>query len=112
MSSIVIRNGRIVTAVDDYRADILIENERIVTIGERLEVGSHVDSHDASDLLVIPGGVDCHTHMENTFGASTTCDTFETGTRAAAFGGTTTIPDFASHHRHTSPPPPIPRPPE
>jgi dihydropyrimidinase len=103
MSSIVIRNGRIVTAVDDYRADILIEKGRIATIGERLEVGSHVDSHDASGLLVIPGGVDCHTHMENTFGASTTCDTFETGTRAAAFGGTTTILDFAFQHRDTSP---------
>lgn len=103
MTSIVIRNGRIVTAVDDYRADVLVENERIVAIGEHLAVGSHVMEHDASGLLVLPGGVDCHTHMENTFGASTTCDTFESGTRAAAFGGTTTIVDFAFQREHTSP---------
>jgi dihydropyrimidinase len=103
MDSLVIRNGRVVTAVDDYRADVLVEGGRIVTIGETLTVGEHVEEVDASGLLVLPGGIDCHTHMENTFGASTTCDTYESGTRAAAFGGTTTIVDFAFQRADTSP---------
>ncbi len=102
MASSVIRNGRIVTAIDDYKADILIEDGRIVAIGERLVTGGHVAEHDAAGRLVLPGGVDCHTHMENTFGASTTCDTFESGTKAAAFGGTTTIVDFAFQRRETN----------
>ena len=103
MDSVLIRNGRVVTAVDDYRADVLVENGRIVTIGEALSVGEHVGEVDASGLLVLPGGIDCHTHMENTFGASTTCDTYESGTKAAAFGGTTTIVDFAFQREDTSP---------
>ncbi len=103
MTSSIIRNGRVVTAIDDYRGDVLIENGRIVALGENLAVGNHVAEHDASNLLVLPGGVDCHTHMENTFGASTTCDTFESGTRAAAFDGTTTIVDFAFQRAATSP---------
>lgn len=103
MTSALIRNGRIVTAVDDYRADVLVENGRIVAIGEKLSVGTHVPAHDAAGLLVLPGGVDCHTHLENTFGQSTTCDTFESGTKAAAFGGTTTVVDFAFQNRATSP---------
>jgi dihydropyrimidinase len=95
MSAKLIRNGRIVTAVDDYHADILIRDGRVVAVGEVLAVGDDVEVHDATGLLVFPGGVDCHTHMENTFGGATTCDTYESGTRAAAFGGTTTIVDFA-----------------
>lgn len=95
MSTTVIRNGRIVTAVDDYTADILMNGGRVVAIGEGLQVGADTRTVDARGLVVLPGGVDCHTHMENTFGDSTTCDTFESGTRSAAFGGTTTIIDFA-----------------
>ncbi|MDO9404197.1 MAG: dihydropyrimidinase [Polaromonas sp.] len=95
MPSKIIRNGRIVTAVDDYTADILIEDGTIAAIGRNLVVGADVESFDAAGLLVLPGGVDCHTHMDNTFGDSTTCDSFESGTRSAAFGGTTTIVDFA-----------------
>ena len=95
MSRKIIRNGRIVTAVDDYVADILIEDGTIAAIGRSLVVGADVESFDAAGLLVLPGGVDCHTHMDNTFGDSTTCDSFESGTRSAAFGGTTTIVDFA-----------------
>lgn len=98
-----IRNGRIITAVDNYVADILMDNERIVAIGENLAVGEGTTIVDASGLYVFPGGVDCHTHMENTFGDSTTCDTFESGTKAAAFGGTTTIIDFAFQNHGTSP---------
>jgi dihydropyrimidinase len=102
MSATVIRNGRIVTAVDDYTADVLLDNGRIVAIGEALEAGGDARIVDARGLVVLPGGVDCHTHMENTFGESTTCDTFESGTRSAAFGGTTTIVDFAFQRKDTS----------
>jgi dihydropyrimidinase len=99
----VIRNGRIVTAIDDYCADVLMEDGRIATIGKSLSVGENVTEYDATGLLVLPGGVDCHTHMENTFGRSKTCDTFESGTRAAAFGGTTTILNFAFQWPDVSP---------
>ncbi len=98
-----IRNGRIITAVDNYVADILMDDGRIQTIGRSLSVGEDVTVVDAEGLYVLPGGVDCHTHMENTFGDSTTCDTFESGTKAAAFGGTTTIIDFAFQNKGTSP---------
>ena len=94
-SAMIIKNGRIVTAIDDYTADILIENERIKCIGENLEHGLDKEVIDAAGMLVLPGGIDCHTHLENTFGDSTTADDFISGTKAAAFGGTTTILDFA-----------------
>lgn len=102
MSRKIIRNGRIVTAVDDYTADILIEDGTIAAIGRQLVVSADVPSFDAAGLLVLPGGVDCHTHMDNTFGDSTTCDSFESGTRSAAFGGTTTIVDFAFQRKDVS----------
>jgi len=95
MTRKIIRNGHIVTAVDDYFADILIVDGQIDAIGRNLAAGADTTVIDAAGLLVLPGGVDCHTHMDNTFGDSTTCDSFETGTRSAAFGGTTTIVDFA-----------------
>jgi dihydropyrimidinase len=98
-----IRNGRIVTAVDDYHADLLLKDGKIAAIGLNLDVGPDVKVIDATGLLVFPGGVDVHTHLENTFGDSTTCDDFESGTRAAAFGGTTTIIDFAFQNQGTSP---------
>ncbi len=96
-----IKNGRIVTAVDDYRADILIEDEQISVIGKTLEM--EVDKViDASGKLVIPGGIDPHTHMELPFGGTESSDDFFTGTRAAAFGGTTTIIDFAVQNKGES----------
>jgi dihydropyrimidinase len=89
-----IRNGRIITAVDDYNADILVDDGRVAMIGKTLDFD--VDkTYDARGCLVIPGGIDPHTHMELPFGGTAASDTFETGTRAAAFGGTTTIIDFA-----------------
>lgn len=91
-----IRNGRVVTAADDYLADVLIDGERIVTIGERIEVGSDVEVHDASGQLVLPGGVDVHTHLEMSTEVVATVDTFASGTQAAAFGGTTTVVDFCT----------------
>ena len=92
-----IKNGRVITAVDDYYADVLVEDERIVLIGESLaHLEPNVDKIiDAKDRYVIPGGIDAHTHMDMPFGGTTSADDFETGTFAAAHGGTTTIIDFA-----------------
>ncbi|MFN0279446.1 MAG: dihydropyrimidinase [Pyrinomonadaceae bacterium] len=89
-----IKNGRVITAVDDYTADIFIDGETVTTIGKRLDMEADVVL-DASGRLVIPGGIDPHTHMELPFGGTYASDDFFTGTRAAAFGGTTTIIDFA-----------------
>ncbi|HYO62027.1 MAG TPA: dihydropyrimidinase [Pyrinomonadaceae bacterium] len=93
-----IRNGRVVTAVDDYRADILIEGETVSVIGARLEMEAD-RVIDASGKLVIPGGIDPHTHMELPFGGTQASDDFRTGTVAAAHGGTTTIIDFAVQNK-------------
>ena len=94
-NKIIIKNGKIITAVDNYNADIIIENETIKCIGENLNPSLDYKVIEATDLLVFPGGVDCHTHLENTFGDSTTADDFISGTKAGAFGGTTTLIDFA-----------------
>jgi dihydropyrimidinase len=93
-----IRNGRVVTAVDDYKADILIEGEKVSTIGAKLDVEADVVI-DAAGKLVIPGGIDPHTHMELPFGGTEASDDFRTGTIAAAHGGTTTIIDFAVQYK-------------
>lgn len=90
----VIRNGRIVTAVDDYHADILVDGEQIVMIARSIDVQAD-RIIDAKGRLVIPGGIDPHTHMELPFGGTSASDDFNTGTVAAAHGGTTTIIDFA-----------------
>ena len=90
----VIRNGRIVTAVDDYHADLLIEEGKVSMIATKIDVEAD-RVIDAKGRLVIPGGIDPHTHMELPFGGTFASDDFETGTIAAAHGGTTTIIDFA-----------------
>ncbi len=99
-----ITNGTIVTAEGSTPADVLIDGETIVTIGANLAAdGTTVDETiDASGKYVIPGAIDVHTHMELPFGGTSAKDTFETGTRAAAFGGTTTIVDFAVQSRGAS----------
>jgi dihydropyrimidinase len=98
-----ISNGTIVTAEGSYPADVLIDGETIAQIGAGL-VGSATadETIDAAGRYVIPGGIDVHTHMELPFGGTFAKDTFETGTRAAAFGGTTTIVDFAVQSRGQS----------
>jgi dihydropyrimidinase len=92
-----ISNGTVVTADGSYEADVLIDGERIAQLGAGLS-GSGVSADetiDARGRWVIPGAIDVHTHMELPFGGTFAKDTFETGTRAAAFGGTTSIVDFA-----------------
>src|SRR2546426_5600657 len=89
-----IRNGQIITATDNYRADILIEDEIVSVIGAKLDMQADV-TIDARGKLVIPGGIDPHTHMELPFGGTESSDDFRTGTIAAAHGGTTSIIDIA-----------------
>ncbi|MDT5121242.1 MAG: dihydropyrimidinase [Acidobacteriota bacterium] len=98
---ILIRNGRIVTATDDYKADVLIEDETISIIGAKLDMEAD-RVIDANGKLVIPGGIDPHTHMELPFGGTQASDDFRTGTIAAAHGGTTTIIDFAVQYKGQS----------
>ena len=92
--SVLIKNGRVITAVDDYLADIYIKNETVTLIGENLEIEAD-EVIDASGKYLFPGGLDPHTHLDMPFGGTTSADDFETGTRAAAHGGTTTLIDFA-----------------
>jgi dihydropyrimidinase len=114
---LLIKNGRIITATDDYTGDIYIEGEKIVAVGRNLDAlavragGSAegataatadaadgatagVDIIDATGLLVLPGGIDPHVHLDMPFMGTFSSDTHETGTRAALFGGTTTVIDF------------------
>jgi dihydropyrimidinase len=92
-----IANGTIVNAEGSSRADVLVDGETIALIGADLAAAGITadETIDASGRYVIPGGIDVHTHMELPFGGTFAKDTFETGTRAAAFGGTTSIVDFA-----------------
>jgi len=93
-----IKNGTIVNADATTRADVLVDGEKIALIGTDLAATAD-RTVDASGKWVIPGAIDVHTHMELPFGGTAAKDTFETGTRAAAFGGTTTIIDFAVQPR-------------
>ncbi|HEY7132666.1 MAG TPA: amidohydrolase family protein, partial [Candidatus Limnocylindrales bacterium] len=92
-----ISNGTIVTADGSTAADVLIDGETIARIGTDLTADGVTadETIDAAGRWVIPGAIDVHTHMQLPFGGTFAKDTFETGTRAAAFGGTTTIVDFA-----------------
>lgn len=99
--SVLIKNGRIVTAVDDYVADLFIEHETVSLIGKNLKVDAD-KVLDASGKLVLPGGIDPHTHFDMPFGGTTSADDFDSGTKAAAHGGTTCIVDFAIQSRGRS----------
>ncbi|HEU4693782.1 MAG TPA: amidohydrolase family protein, partial [Vicinamibacterales bacterium] len=92
--SLMIKNGTIVTATDFYRGDVYVEGERITTIGTSLSMPAD-RVIDADGKYVLPGGIDVHTHLDMPFGGTTSADDFESGTIAAAHGGTTTIVDFA-----------------
>jgi len=90
-----------VTATDTQRADVLIEGERITMLAESIPSNGHT-TIDATGSYVFPGGVDPHTHLDMPFGGTVTADNFETGTRAALLGGTTTVVDFALHTKGDS----------
>ncbi len=91
--SILIKNGRIITVSDDYTADILIEGETVSAIGKNLATKAD-QVIDASGKLVFPGGIDPHVHLDMPFMGTYSSDNYETGTRAALFGGTTMVIDF------------------
>jgi dihydropyrimidinase len=98
--SLLIENGRVITASDDYVADVYCENGTIAAIGTQLASRFRADrTLDAKGQYVLPGGIDVHTHLDMPFGGTTSADDFETGTIAAAFGGTTSLVDFAIQYR-------------
>ena len=86
-----IRGGRVVTATDAFDADVLIDGESVVAVGTGLTADEEID---ASGCLVLPGLIDNHTHLSMPFGGTWSCDDYDTGTAAAAAGGTTCIVDF------------------
>ena len=101
MPNTLIRNGTVVTAHETRAADVLIEGERIKEVRAGIPQDSAATVIDAAGMYVMPGGIDAHTHLDMPFGGTTSADDFETGTRAAAFGGTTCIVDFAIQARGT-----------
>ena len=95
-----IKNGTVVNADGQQQADVLFEGETITQVGPDIPAEGHTVI-DATGLLVMPGGVDVHTHLDMPFGGTVSADDYRTGTIAAAVGGTTTVIDFR---------PPVPRP--
>ena len=101
--SILITGGTVVTASGTLDADVVVGSEKIVAVLPRGATVPETERViDATGKYVLPGGIDVHTHMEMPFGGTSSVDTFETGTRAAAWGGTTTIVDFAVQAKGTS----------
>ncbi len=101
MPSVLIQNGTIVNADSTVQADLLIDGDTIKEIRANIPDGSAETVVDATGLLLLPGGIDAHTHLDMPFGGTNSADDFLTGTRAAAIGGTTTIVDFAIQARGT-----------
>lgn len=99
--SLLIKNGRIVTATDNYVADIFIEDETITAIGKNLQMKADKEI-DAAGKLVFPGGIDPHVHLDMPFMGTFSSDNYETGTRAALFGGTTMVIDFVLQKQGSS----------
>jgi dihydropyrimidinase len=102
VSRVLVRGGTVVGPTSSQQVDVLVDGERIVALLAPGDTSLGVDLAEGADTVidatgkyVVPGGVDCHTHMELPFGGTFASDTFETGTKAAAWGGTTTIVDFA-----------------
>jgi dihydropyrimidinase len=101
MPTALVKNGVVVTAADRFEADLYLDSGRIALIGAGLSLPAD-ETIDASGLLVMPGGIDVHTHLDMPAGAFVSSDDFESGTVAAALGGTTTIVDFATQERGQS----------
>src|SRR5438045_1994756 len=95
-------NCTVATATDSYSADVAISDGRVTAIGQALRRDNVKRVLDAKGKFVWPGGIDVHTHLDMPFGGTTSADDFETGTRAAAFGGTTTLIDFAIQYKGQS----------
>src|ERR1700683_114336 len=95
----IIVNGRVVTATDTYASDVAINDGKISAVGKSLPRENAGKIIDAGGKYVFPGGIDVHTHLDMPFGGTTSADDFETGTRAAAFGGTTCLIDFAIQYK-------------
>jgi len=91
--SLLVKNGRIITASEDYTADIFVEGEAVSAIGKNLQVNAG-EEIDASGKLVFPGGIDPHVHLDMPFMGTFSSDNYETGTLAALHGGTTMVIDF------------------
>jgi dihydropyrimidinase len=96
-----IRNGTIVTASDTWAGDVLVDGEKVSLLGTRLDVPAE-RTIDARGKYVLPGGIDVHTHLDMPFGGTTSADDFQSGTIAAACGGTTSVVDFAIQYRGQS----------
>ena len=96
---IIIRNGTVVTATDTFTADLGISGDKVSAIAASLPAENAGRVIDAAGQLVMPGGIDVHTHLDMPFGGTTSADDFQTGTIAAAFGGTTTLIDFAIQYK-------------
>jgi len=101
MPTVLIQNGTVVNADSTVRADVLIDGDVIKDVRPNIPPNSATTIVDATGLLLLPGGIDAHTHLDMPFGGTNSADDFETGTRAAAIGGTTTIVDFAIQARGT-----------
>ncbi len=89
-----IKGGKVVSAAGTQLADVLIEGETIAQVAPNIETAGH-QVVDAAGMLLLPGGIDVHTHLDMPFGGTVSADDYEWGTRAAAIGGTTTVIDFA-----------------
>ncbi len=96
MTEKIIKNGKLVTESDIFEADILIRDEKIAAIGNNLNT-ANAEVIDAAGMLILPGGVDAHVHLNLPMPNTVSSDDHYTGTKAAAFGGTTTVIDFANH---------------
>src|SRR5579864_5577448 len=97
----IIKNGTIVTATETTSADVGISDGKVAAIAAQLSPENATNTIDAAGMLLLPGGIDVHTHLDMPFGGTTSADDFQTGTIAAAFGGTTTLIDFAIQARGT-----------
>jgi dihydropyrimidinase len=98
---ILIKGGTVVSATESKALDVLIEGEMIARVGVGIDAAGH-EVVDATGLLVMPGGIDVHTHLDMPFGGTTSADDYTTGTQAAAVGGTTTVIDFALQNQQST----------